>query len=133
MRFAVDYRAVLLITASVIALFPLNAGAQEGDATAGATVFKKCATCHVVESDTNKVGPSLNKLFGRKAGTHPDFTYSAAMKAAGEGGLVWDEATLRDYLHNPKAKVKGTKMAFAGVKDDQEITNLIAYLKQYSQ
>ncbi|ANK86273.1 cytochrome-c class 1 protein [Rhizobium sp. N6212] len=133
MGFAVDYRVILLIAASVIALFPFDAGAQEGDATAGATVFKKCATCHVAESDTNKVGPSLNKLFGRTAGTHPDFAYSAAMKAAGEGGLVWDEATLRDYLHNPKAKVKGTKMAFAGVKDDQEITNLIAYLKQYSQ
>ena len=128
-----DYRVVLLIGATVTALFPDHAGAQEGDATAGATVFKKCATCHVVESDTNKVGPSLNKLFGRKAGTHPDFAYSAAMKAAGEGGLVWDETVLRDYLHNPKAKVKGTKMAFVGVKDDQEITDLIAYLKQYSQ
>jgi cytochrome c len=55
------------------------------------------------------------------------------MKAAGEGGLVWDETVLRDYLHNPKAKVKGTKMAFVGVKDDQEITDLIAYLKQYSK
>ncbi|WHO75190.1 cytochrome c family protein [Rhizobium sp. BT03] len=128
-----DYRVVLLIAAVVTALFPTNAGAQEGDATAGATVFKKCATCHVVESDTNKVGPSLNKLFGRKAGTHPDFAYSAGMKAAGEGGLVWDETVLRDYLHNPKAKVKGTKMAFVGVKDDKEITDLIAYLKQYSQ
>ena len=58
---------------------------------------------------------------------------TTAMKAAGEGGLVWDETVLRDYLHNPKAKVKGTKMAFVGVKDDQEITDLIAYLKQYSQ
>ncbi|RFB91460.1 cytochrome C [Rhizobium leguminosarum bv. trifolii] len=128
-----DYRVVLLIGATVTALFPGYAGAQEGDPTAGAAVFKKCATCHVVESDTNKVGPSLNKLFGRKAGTHPDFAYSAGMKAAGEGGLVWDETVLRDYLHNPKAKVKGTKMAFVGVKDDQEITDLIAYLKQYSQ
>ncbi|MBX5157999.1 MULTISPECIES: cytochrome c family protein [unclassified Rhizobium] len=128
-----DYRVVLLIGAAVTALFPAVAGAQEGDATAGATVFKKCATCHIAESDTNKVGPSLNKLFGRKAGTHPDFAYSAGMKAAGEGGLVWDETVLRDYLHNPRAKVKGTKMAFVGLKDDQEITDLIAYLKQYSQ
>ncbi|MBP2445259.1 c-type cytochrome [Rhizobium leguminosarum] len=128
-----DYRVVLLIGAAVTALLSGNAGAQEGDATAGATVFKKCATCHVAESDTNKVGPSLNKLFGRKAGTHPDFAYSAGMKAAGEGGLVWDETVLRDYLHNPRAKVKGTKMAFVGLKDDQEITDLIAYLKQYSQ
>ena len=127
------YRVVLLIGASIVAVSSFNARAQEGDATAGATVFKKCATCHVVDSDTNKVGPSLNKLFGRKAGTHPNFAYSTGMKAAGDGGLVWDEAALRDYLHNPKAKVKGTKMAFVGVKDEQEITNLIAYLKQYSQ
>lgn len=128
-----DYRVVLLIGAAVTALVPANAWAQEGDATAGAVVFKKCATCHVVDSDTNKVGPSLNKLFGRKAGTHPNFAYSAGMKAAGEGGLVWDETVLREYLHNPKAKVKGTKMAFVGVKDEKEITDLIAYLKQYSQ
>ena len=55
------------------------------------------------------------------------------MKEAGAGGLVWDEATLRDYLHNPRAKVKGTKMAFPGLKDDTDIANLVAYLKQYSQ
>ncbi|MDQ0133546.1 cytochrome c [Neorhizobium galegae] len=127
------YRVVLWIGASIVAVSSLDAQAQEGDAAAGATVFKKCATCHIVDSDTNKVGPSLNKLFGRKAGTHPNFAYSTGMKEAGDGGLVWDEATLRDYLHNPKAKVKGTKMAFVGVKDEQEITNLIAYLKQYSQ
>uniref|UniRef100_UPI0031017AC3 c-type cytochrome n=1 Tax=Neorhizobium sp. EC2-8 TaxID=3129230 RepID=UPI0031017AC3 len=127
------YRVILMISASIVAVSSLNARAQEGDATAGGVVFKKCATCHIVDSDTNKVGPSLNKLFGRKAGTHPNFAYSPGMKAAGDGGLVWDEATLRDYLHNPKAKVNGTKMAFVGVKDEQEITNLIAYLKQYSQ
>jgi cytochrome c len=127
------YRVILLIGASIVAISSLEARAQGGDATAGAVVFKKCATCHVVDSDTNKVGPSLNKLFGRKAGTHSNFAYSTGMKAAGDGGLVWDEAALRDYLHNPKAKVKGTKMAFVGVKDEQEITNLIAYLKQYSQ
>jgi cytochrome c len=133
MRFAMDYRDILLIGASVIALSSFDALAQEGDATAGATVFKKCAICHIVESDKNKVGPSLNGLFGRKAGTHPDFAYSAGMKAAGDGGLIWDETTLRDYLHNPKMKVKGTKMAFVGLKGDQDITDLIAYLKQYSK
>lgn len=122
---------VLTISLLATLLCPLSALAQEGDAEAGAAIFKKCATCHVVDSDKNKVGPSLKGLFGRKAGTHPDFSYSSGMKAAGEGGLVWDETTLRDYLHNPKAKVKGTKMAFAGVKKDDEITNLIAYLKQY--
>ncbi|UXS04017.1 c-type cytochrome [Agrobacterium tumefaciens] len=122
-----------LLLATLFVFSPPAAYAQEGDVTAGAIVFKKCATCHVTETDQNKVGPSLNGLFGRKAGTHPDFSYSAAMKDAGEGGLVWDEATLRDYLHNPKSKVKGTKMAFAGLKDDTEITNLTAYLKQFSK
>jgi cytochrome c len=122
---------ILLIGLSAVVLCPIGALAQEGDAEAGAAVFKKCTTCHVVDSDKNKVGPSLKGLFGRKAGTHPDFNYSSGMKAAGEGGLVWDETTLREYLHNPKAKVKGTKMAFAGVKKDDEITNLIAYLKQF--
>lgn len=112
---------------------PLVAFAQEGDATAGAIVFKKCAICHIVETDQNKIGPSLNGLFGRTAGTHPNFAYSPAMQQAGKGGLVWSETSLRDYLHDPKAKVKGTKMTFIGLKDDTEITNLIAYLKQYSK
>ena len=96
-------------------------------------MFKKCAICHVAETDTNKVGPSLNGVFGRTAGTHPNFSYSPAMQEAGKGGLVWNETVLRDYLHAPQAKVKGTKMTFVGLKDDTEITNLIAYLKQYSK
>jgi cytochrome c len=124
---------VLKLSLSIVVFLPLAAHAQEGDATAGATVFKKCAVCHVAETDQNKVGPSLNGLFGRTAGTHPNFAYSPAMKAAGTAGLVWDEATLRDYLHDPKLKVKGTKMTFVGVKDDTDITNLIAYLKQFSK
>ncbi|MCK3776841.1 cytochrome c family protein [Ensifer sesbaniae] len=124
---------VVALAFSTTSLCPIAALAQEGDAAAGETVFKKCATCHIADSDTNKVGPSLNHVLGRTAGTHPDFSYSKAMVEAGKGGLVWDEATLRDYLKNPKAKVKGTKMAFAGLKDDTEISNLIAYLKQYSQ
>lgn len=125
---------VLLIGISVVVLSVASARAQDaGDATAGATVFKKCMACHVADTDKNKVGPSLFGLFGRTAGTHPGFGYSPAMKAAGAGGLVWDIASLRDYLHDPKAKVPGTKMAFPGLKDETEITNLEAYLKQYSK
>ncbi|CUX61535.1 cytochrome c family protein [Agrobacterium genomosp. 3] len=112
---------------------PLDARAQGGDPAAGAIVFKKCAICHIAETDQNKVGPSLNGLFGRTAGTHPNFVYSPAMQEAGKAGLIWNETSLRDYLPDPKAKVKGTKMAFAGLKDDTDITNLIAYLKQYSK
>lgn len=122
---------VIALALSAALLCPISVRAQ--DAEAGATVFKKCAICHVLDSDTNKVGPSLNKIMGRTAGTHPDFKYSSAMVDAGKGGLVWDETTLRDYLHNPKAKVKGTKMVFPGLKDETDISNLIAYLKQYSQ
>ncbi|PRD41448.1 cytochrome C [Phyllobacterium phragmitis] len=128
--------SVLLIGVSVAILGAVGASAQEGnagDAAAGATVFKKCTACHVVDSDKNKIGPSLQGVIGRTAGTHPGFRYSPAMVKAGEEGLVWDDASLRDYLHSPRAKVKGTKMAFAGLKDDTDITNLLAYLKENSQ
>lgn len=101
------------------------------DAAAGEKVFAKCKACHVVEDDKNKIGPSLKGLFGRTAGTHPGFKYSKAMIDAGAAGLVWDEAKLKEYLHSPKAMVKGTKMAFAGLKDDTDIVNLEAYLEQF--
>ncbi|WP_331372006.1 c-type cytochrome [Sinorhizobium chiapasense] len=124
---------VVAISFSALVLCPVTAFAQEGDAEAGAVVFKKCSVCHVADKDTNKVGPSLNHIMGRTAGTHPKFRYSPAMVEAGKGGLKWDEATLRDYLQDPKAKVKGTKMVFPGLKEEADISNVIAYLKQYSQ
>ncbi|MGK6311419.1 c-type cytochrome [Neorhizobium sp. DT-125] len=124
---------ILLIAASVAIFSACGVNAQEGDANAGATVFNKCKACHDAETDKNKVGPSLNGVIGRVAGTHPGFAYSKAMVEAGKAGLQWDEASLRDYLHNPKAKVKGTKMAFAGLKDEGEINNLLAYLEQFKK
>ncbi|MBB3977858.1 cytochrome c [Rhizobium azooxidifex] len=123
---------VLLIGVSVAIFSACGVNAQEGDATAGATVFNKCKACHDAETDKNKIGPSLKDVIGRVAGTHAGFKYSKAMIEAGETGLHWDEASLRDYLHNPKAKVKGTKMAFAGLKDEGDISNLLAYLEQFS-
>lgn len=104
---------------------------QAQDAAAGEKVFTKCKACHVADQDTNKVGPSLKGVIGRTAGTHPNFSYSSAMIDAGKGGLVWDEAKLSVYLKDPKAMVKGTKMAFPGLKKDDEIANVIAYLKQH--
>jgi cytochrome c len=74
------------------------------------------------------VGPELNGLFGRKAGSAPGFNYSEANKGS---GITWDEATFREYIKNPKAKIPNTKMVFAGLSDDQDIDDLIAYLKQY--
>lgn len=105
------------------------AGAQAQDVAAGAKVFNQCRACHQVgENAKTLVGPKLNGIVGRKAGSIEGFAYSAANK---DSGLTWDEATLTMYLHDPKAKVPGTKMIFPGLKSDTQIADVIAYLKQY--
>lgn len=99
------------------------------DAAAGERVFTQCRACHQVgETAKNAVGPVLNGLFGRKAGTVEGYSYSAANK---NSGLTWDEATFRDYIKDPRAKIPGTKMVYAGLKDEKRIDDLIAFLKQY--
>jgi cytochrome c len=98
----------------------------EGDAAAGEKLFVKCKTCHTLEAGKNKVGPSLAGLMGRPAASVADFNYSDAMKAS---GITWDEATLGEYLADPKGKVPGNKMVFPGMKKDEDRANLIAYLK----
>ena len=99
------------------------------DAAAGEKVFQKCRACHQVgETAKNAVGPVLNGLIGRKAGTVEGYSYTEANK---NSGITWDEATLAEYLKNPKAKIPGTKMIFPGLTKDDEITNIIAFLKQY--
>jgi cytochrome c len=104
-------------------------GACAQDAAAGEHVFVKCRACHQVgEGAHNMVGPSLNGVVGRRAGVYPDYSYSDANK---NSGLTWDEATLKVYLKNPRAKVPGTKMTFAGLSSDADIDNVIAYLKQF--
>ena len=119
---------------AVAAVSAVIAGqAQAQDAAAGEKVFNQCKACHTADQDKNKIGPSLNGVIGRTAGTHPGYNYSKAMVAAGESGVKWDEPTLTTYLHDPKAMVKGTKMAFAGLKKDEDIANVIAYLKQFSK
>ncbi|MDO9560330.1 MAG: cytochrome c family protein [Bradyrhizobium sp.] len=103
--------------------------ARAQDAAAGEKVFGVCRACHQVgETAKNGVGPQLNGLFGRQAGTIPAYNYSAANK---NSGLTWDEATFRDYIKDPKAKIPGTKMIYAGLKDEQRTNDLIAYLKQF--
>lgn len=98
----------------------------DGDAAAGEKLFVKCKTCHTLEAGKNKVGPSLAGLMGRAAASVADFNYSDAMKAS---GITWDEATLSEYLADPKGKVPGNKMVFPGMKKDEDRANLIAYLK----
>ena len=103
--------------------------AQAQDAAAGEKTFAQCRACHQVgETAKNAVGPVLNGLFGRKAGTVEGYAYSPANK---NSGLTWDEATFRDYIKDPRAKIPGTKMIYAGVKDEQRVTDLVAYLKQF--
>ena len=108
----------------------LSAGAvQAQDAAAGEKVFLKCRACHQTgETAKNAVGPVLNGLIGRKSGTVAGYSYSDANK---NSGLTWDEATFKEYIKNPKAKIPGTKMIFAGITNDKEIEDLVAYLKQF--
>jgi cytochrome c len=100
-----------------------------GDAAKGKTAFIQCQTCHAVEAGVNKIGPSLAGIVGRQAGTVANYTYSAANK---NSGITWSEAKLFQYLENPQRVVPGTKMAFAGIPDEQKRADVIAYLKTNS-
>ena len=118
----------LLICLVVMGAISFSAPASaEGDPQRGEKVFRKCKACHVVDAEKNRVGPHLVGLFGRTSGSVDGFKYSKAMKAA---GIVWGEDTLDGYLENPKTYVKGTRMAFAGLRKQQERQDIIAYLKQ---
>jgi cytochrome c len=117
----------------VIALAVLSvAAAGSGwaqDVEKGQNSFKKCLPCHRIGPDAkNLVGPELNGLDGRKSGMVEGFNYSDANK---NSGIVWNEASFKEYIKDPRAKIPGTKMTFAGIKNDDEINDLWAYLKQF--
>lgn len=114
-----------LLTATLVAIAGL---AHAGDAAKGAVVFKKCQSCHTATEAKNRVGPSLLGVVDRPVATVEKFKYSKAMKDFG-AGKTWDEATLTTYLAAPAAMVKGTTMAFAGLKKPEDIADVIAYLK----
>jgi cytochrome c len=119
-------KTALAATALLLAV-PAPALAQ--DVAAGEKVFARCRACHQVgETAKNAVGPKQNGLFGRKAGTIEGFNYSQANK---DSGIVWDEKNFAEYIEDPKTFMPGNKMAFAGIKKQDEILNLIAFLKQY--
>jgi cytochrome c len=109
--------------------FMVGVAFADGDVVKGEQVFKKCMACHTVTDKTNKVGPYLVGVVGRKVASVEGFNYSASMKEYAATGAVWDEATLQAYLENPKMIVSKTKMAFAGLKKPDERNDLIAYLK----
>ncbi len=109
-------------------LIGTSAYAQEaGDPAAGEKAFAPCKACHNFQK--NGVGPDLKGVVGRKAGTYEGYSYSAALK---NSGLTWDEANLKEWLKNPKAKVPGNKMIFQGITDDKKLNDVVAYLKTQS-
>ena len=125
------FAAIALVGSALLGLVLLGSlsTASAQDAALGEKVFFKCKACHQIgEGAKNAVGPVLNGIVARKAGTYPDYSYSDANK---NSGLTWDEATLKEYLKNPRAKVSGTKMIFPGLPKDEDIDNVIAYLKQF--
>ncbi len=110
-------------------LFAGTAGARAQDVAAGENSFKKCLPCHRIgEGAKNLVGPELNGIDGRKSGTVEGYNYSDANK---NSGITWGEAVFKEYITNPRAKIPGTKMVFAGISSENERNNLWAYLSQF--
>jgi cytochrome c len=109
----------------------LPRGAAAADVAAGEKVFARCKICHSVQAGApNPVGPNLHGVFGRKAGSVEGYNYSEAMK---NSGIVWDDESLAKYLRDPRGSLPGNKMAFPGLKNDDEMANLLAYLHQATQ
>jgi len=122
-----------ILSLAIVATMIASPAFASGDVEAGKKVFKKCVACHQIgEGAKNKTGPILNNVFGRTAGTLEGYKYSKAMIAAGEEGLVWTEETLAQWAAKPKNLVKKTKMAFAGLKKEEDILNLEAYMLTFS-
>jgi cytochrome c len=112
-----------------LSLIAFTGAVHAQDVAAGEKSFNKCRSCHQVgETAKNSVGPELNGLFGRKSGSVESYKYSDANK---NSGITWDEAVFAEYIKDPKAKIPGTKMSFSGIKNEQEIKDLTAFLKQF--
>ena len=116
----------LVIAGAALLSTGFHGASAAGDAAAGEALFKqKCAICHSPDAGVTKIGPSLHGVVGRKAGSLDGYTYSDAMKNANR---TWDQATLSDYLTNPRQKIPGVKMIFVGLPEQSDRDNIIAYL-----
>jgi cytochrome c len=115
---------------AAVALLAASTGlSMAQDAQKGASLFNQCQVCHSIGPGAQtKIGPELNGLDGRPAGTAPNFTYSDANK---NSGITWNETSFKEYIKDPRAKVPGTKMIFAGVKNEQQVNDLWAYISQF--
>jgi cytochrome c len=120
------FGALMILTVTATA-----SAAMAQDVAAGKSSFNKCLACHAIgEGAKNKVGPVLNGLDGRKTGTVEGYSYSAANK---NSGITWNKEQFLDYIRDPKAKIPGTKMVFAGIKNETEANNLWAFLSKYDK
>jgi cytochrome c len=124
-------RNLTLSALVVIASAATVSTALAQDVNAGKTSFNKCIACHAIgEGAKNKVGPEQNGLDGRKAGSVEGYSYSDANK---NSGITWNKEQFLDYIKDPRAKIPGTKMIFAGIKNEKEAADLWAYLAQYDK
>ncbi|WP_424932207.1 c-type cytochrome [Amaricoccus macauensis] len=120
-----------LVLAGLLAGISTSALAQ-GDAEAGEKVFRKCKACHMVgEGAKNRVGPTLNGVVGREIASVEDFNYSDAFMEKASEGMVWDHENLAGYLTDPKGYIPGNKMAFAGLRKEEDVADVIAYLEGF--
>lgn len=124
-------RKTLLMAAAFGFLLPLaGEAAAQGDPARGERVFNRCKACHVLEPGGRKVGPSLYGVIGRQAGTLEGFRYSPAMANA---DFVWTEEKIKEYLENPRKFIPGNRMAFPGLRSEQQRDDVVAYLKQAAE
>jgi len=131
---------VSLGIAAVLGMLAAPAMAQEGDPAAGQRVFNQCRACHIVDANrpSRPTGPNLYGVIGREIASREDYAnmgrgYSDAFLAKKEEGFTWSKEILFEYLHNPREYIPGTNMAFAGLRDDQDVWDVIAYIEQESQ
>jgi cytochrome c len=121
-----------LFAAAVLSVTAAD-GEEIGDPEAGREAFQECAACHEIgRGAENRIGPHLNRIFGRQAGSLDDFVYSDGLARMGAGGLEWDLRTLDAYIANPPALVSGTRMNYPGMEDPDRRADLLAYLRQFS-
>ena len=115
----------------IVSAMAASSAARAQDVAAGETSFKKCTPCHSIgEGAKNKVGPELNGIDGRHSGAAEGYSYSDANK---NSGITWNKDQFLEYIKDPKAKIPGTKMAFAGIKNEKEAGDLWAYLSQFDK